>query len=164
MIKEIDGDLISLALENKFDVIAHGCNCKNMMGAGIALQMTKTFKADLLDDTYLEEMLKVDTAFNDIEKLGNIVSFIPYHEKYFSNVPKDLIVVNAYTQYYPGKNLDISALILCLRKMNKLFKGKHIGLPRIGCGIAGGDWTVVKQIIINTLVDCEVTIVNFKKE
>lgn len=26
--QEIDGDLIQLALEGNFDVIAHGCNCK----------------------------------------------------------------------------------------------------------------------------------------
>jgi O-acetyl-ADP-ribose deacetylase (regulator of RNase III) len=32
-ISYIDGDLIKLAKEGKFDVIAHGCNCHSTMGA-----------------------------------------------------------------------------------------------------------------------------------
>jgi hypothetical protein len=32
--------------------------------------------------------------------------------------------------------LDYEALALCLRKINHTFKGKHVGLPQIGCGIA----------------------------
>lgn len=43
MYKEIKGDLIKLALEGEFDVIAHGCNCFCTMGAGIAVAMKNTF-------------------------------------------------------------------------------------------------------------------------
>ena len=31
--------------------------------------------------------------------------------------------------------------------MNYIFKGKHIGLPQIGCHLAGGSWDIVKEII-----------------
>ena len=34
--KTITGDLIKLAQDGVFDVIIHGCNCQNTMGAGIA--------------------------------------------------------------------------------------------------------------------------------
>ena len=34
--KEIEGNLISLALAGNFDVIAHGCNCFCTMQSGIA--------------------------------------------------------------------------------------------------------------------------------
>ena len=34
--RTVTGDLITLALEGEFDVIIHGCNCYNTMGAGIA--------------------------------------------------------------------------------------------------------------------------------
>jgi len=44
--QEIEGDLIVLAKEGKFDVIAHGCNCQCIMGAGLAPQMAKAFGAD----------------------------------------------------------------------------------------------------------------------
>ena len=92
-----------------------------------------------------------------INKLGQI---------YFRSIPLDdgqVTVVNAYTQYKPGANLDYSALELCLTKINHTFSGQHIGLPKIGAGIAGGDWNFIKTIIQTTLVDCSVTIVNFKK-
>jgi hypothetical protein len=41
--------------------------------------------------------------------------------------------------------LDYEALTLCMRKINYTFTGKHIGLPMIGCGLAGGDWNIVKK-------------------
>lgn len=47
----IKGDLIKLALDGRFDVIVHGCNCQCAMGAGIAKSIKETFpeayKADL---------------------------------------------------------------------------------------------------------------------
>ena len=46
-----------------------------------------------------------------------------------------------------------------MRKMNHVFKGKHIGLPQIGAGLAGGDWNRIKNIIQTELTDCKVTVV-----
>ena len=82
-----------------------------------------------------------------------------------------IVVINAYTQYWHGRNkpdhvnipLDYDALRLCMRKINHNFKGLHIGLPKIGCGLAGGDWSTVSKIIEEELFDMEVTIVNYKK-
>jgi O-acetyl-ADP-ribose deacetylase (regulator of RNase III) len=48
-----------------------------------------------------------------------------------------------------------------MRKMNTIFKGLHIGLPQIGAGLAGGDWNRIKEIIIQELIDCRVTVVIF---
>ena len=79
----------------------------------------------------------------------------------------ELTVVNAYTQVYPRadlKPLDYEALTLCMRKMNVIFKGKHIGLPRIGAGLARGDWDKVKTIIQHELADCDVTVVIYKND
>ena len=42
--KEIQGDLIKLAIAGEFNVIAHGCNCMQNMGAGIAKQIAKKFQ------------------------------------------------------------------------------------------------------------------------
>ena len=146
--QEIKGNLITLATEGKFDVIAHGCNCFTTMGAGIALQMNQAFNALLHDITYDLNVSK------PVEKLGNIDWFKGTVSKY-----KSLTVINAYTQYVPGPNLDYEALILCMRKINNIFFNRHIGLPQIGCGIAGGDWEKVKEIIKRELTDCKVTIV-----
>ena len=83
-----------------------------------------------------------------------------------------LKVVNAYTQYRYGKNhhdgvskpVDYDAIRLCMRKMNHEFKGQRIGLPKIGAGLAGGDWSKILGIIEEEMVDCRVTIINYKKD
>ena len=41
--KTIKGDLIKLALDGRFDVIIHGCNCYCTMGAGIAKAIKNIF-------------------------------------------------------------------------------------------------------------------------
>ena len=154
MYNEIKGDLIDLALKGKFDVIAHGCNCFNKQKSGIAKQMSKVFDTDAFE-------LETD-YYGDINKLGQL----EYEDK-----GNDLTVVNCYTQYKYGKNhkdgdtnpRDYDAITLCMRKINHLFKGKHIGLPKIGCGLAGGDWNIVKKIIEHELKDCDVTVVIYKK-
>jgi O-acetyl-ADP-ribose deacetylase (regulator of RNase III) len=46
-----------------------------------------------------------------------------------------------------------------MRKINHVFKDNHIGLPQIGCGLAGGDWEIVKKIIQDEFADCNVTVV-----
>lgn len=186
---EVNGNLITLGLSGAFDVIAHGCNCKSVMGAGIAPQMANAFGADKFE---------VELWGETIEKLGNIdFQIFVLGENAIWNLDDcdnkgkepELIVVNAYTQDGFGSNhkdgskapLDYEALTLCMRKMNKVFKGKHIGLPKIGCGLAGGIWDVneldmdntdfdfnntcfrdVKTIIQEELKDCDVTIVIYE--
>ncbi len=150
MVKEIEGDLIELTLANTFNVIVHGCNCFCIQGKGIALQMRNTF------DTHKYPLERIEEKGN-INKLGLIDCRLYYKGDCCVQV------VNAYTQYEPGKNLDYEALTLCLRKINHEFRGHHIGLPRIGCGIAGGNWVAVKKIIEKELIDCDVTIINYVK-
>lgn len=157
---EVKGNLIILAMQGNFDAIAHGCNCFNIMGAGLAPQMDNAFGCNNSTRYTLEHpQLK-----GNPDKLGRVqhnhwnwVEDRPV--KIDDDLSEYLIVVNAYTQYYPGSNLDYEAFTLCLRKLNILLKGKHIGLPQIGCGIAGGDWEKVKEIIKTELKDCNVTVV-----
>jgi len=153
--QETDGDLIKLAKEGMFDVIAHGCNCHSTMGAGIAPQMARAFGCD---------RFVMERIGSDVNKLGNIdyQTFVLGENTIWSlddgknnrNEP-ELTVVNAYTQFNYGRNhsdgdakpLSYEALTLCMKKINIVFAGKHIGLPRIGAGLAGGDWERIKYII-----------------
>jgi O-acetyl-ADP-ribose deacetylase (regulator of RNase III) len=167
---EVEGDLIKLALQAKFDVIAHGCNCLSNMGAGLAPHMAIIFGCD---------RFPMENQGANINKLGCIDyrTFILgkggiWDANLDENVHNDptLIVVNAYTQHRYGRNhadgdkkpLDYEALTLCMRKMNTVFSGKHIGLPKIGAGLAGGDWNKIKNIIKTELKDCKVTVVILK--
>lgn len=146
--KEIDGDLIKLAKEGNFDYIAHGCNCFCTMGAGIAKQIKEQFP--------IAYTMDLATKKGDIKKLGNYTTTADHYA---------FTIINAYTQYRYGtekRQLDYEALTLILRKINYEYPGKTIGLPKIGCNLAGGDWNIVKQIIEKELKDMDVTIVYYK--
>ncbi len=166
--KEIQGDLIKLAKQGNFDIIAQGCNCQNTMGKGIAVGMKESFSCD----KFPLEQRKYRGNYN---KLGQIDFEVVHRTKgtilqsiediiLLENFnPEDsIVVVNCYIQFNLGKNLDYLALNLCLRKINFEFKGRHIGLPHIGCGIGGGNFKFVKAIIKKELKDMDVTIVKFK--
>lgn len=157
MYKEINGDLIELALVGEFDVIAHGCNCFCAMNSGIALRMKQVFNCDVFPLEHIDQKGKIN-------KLGQIDWMV----KPINNLsnPRPLFIVNAYTQFRWDRFLkpfDYEAFLLCMRKINHTFQGKHIGLPKIGAGLAGGDWEIIKQIIIKELKDCDVTVVIYNK-
>jgi O-acetyl-ADP-ribose deacetylase (regulator of RNase III) len=162
---EVKGDLIKMAQRAKFDVIAHGCNCFCQMGAGIAPQMAKAFSCNDASKYHGESTSYPDLR-GDMSKLGTIETYAWFVFDEEGN-RRRLDVVNAYTQYKYGRNhkdgdknpVDYAAIEMCMKKMNYRFKGKHIGLPKIGAGLAGGDWERIKGIIQRELKDCEVTIV-----
>jgi O-acetyl-ADP-ribose deacetylase (regulator of RNase III) len=169
--QEIEGDLIEYAKKGTFDVIAHGCNCLSTMGAGLAPQMAKAFGCDKFEmETWGPNIEKLGCIDYETVVLGENSIWSLSEYKNNRNEP-ELTVVNAYTQYYYGRNhedgvmrpIDYEALTLCLRKMNVVFKGKKIGLPMIGAGLAGGDWDHIKYLIQKELRDCQVTIVIYKK-
>jgi O-acetyl-ADP-ribose deacetylase (regulator of RNase III) len=132
------------------------------MGAGIAPQMAGAFGCDKFP-------MEGQQHRGDYNKLGQIDWKVNTYTG--ENGKFDLAVVNSYTQYGFGLNheggtarpLDYDALRLCMRKINHQFKGRHVGLPLIGCGLAGGDEKTVKSLIKEELKDCKVTIVHLKK-
>jgi len=147
MIKYIDGDLVKEA--ELFDVIAHCCNCFCTMGSGIAPQIKAKFP-----DAYAADC---ETVRGDESKLGTIS---------FSDDTTP-IVVNLYGQYgFDGRrhgqmDLDYIALRSALRAMKEQFSGLLFGMPKIGAGLAGGDWDVIEKIIEDELEGERVIIVNY---
>ena len=134
------GDLLKEA--SNYHAVIHGCNCHNTMGGGIAFGVAKMYpKAARVDKK---------TKHGDINKLGNIKVV---------KINKKVRIVNAYTQFVPGADVYYSAIHLCLKKINDRFKGKKVALPMIGAGIAGGDFLIIRKMIIDELKDCYVTII-----
>lgn len=141
--RTIKGDLVKLAASGDFNVIVHGCNCFNTMGAGVALQIANRFP----------EARKVDamTAYGDPRKLGGYT---------LASVRGDhsdaLLIVNGYTQYgtasspeecvvdYDAIRQVFSTVVYNLACMNQHMR---IGIPMIGAGLAGGDWDIISSII-----------------
>jgi len=156
--KVIEGDLLELAEENKFDVIIHGCNCFNKMRSGIANQIRKKYPEAEETDSI--------TKKGDINKLGKF-SLIRTSDKGGKRV-----VINAYTQYKWWDKIstkptlvDYDAVRMVFREVYNMYGGTciKIGYPKIGAGLAGGDWDIISKIIDEELGDMDHTLVEYKK-
>ena len=150
-VKMVHGDLIEKAQRGEFDVIVHGCNCFCTMGAGIAKRIKTIFPAAYEADK--------KTGRGDKEKLGTCSYAV------IQTIQSEVVIVNAYTQYqYGGKGqrVDYHAIKMCMSWVSKHFSGKRIGLPKIGAGLAGGDWTTILQIIAKEFNGEDVTVVLLK--
>ena len=148
--KKIKGNLIELALTGKFELIVHGCNCMCTMGAGIAKQIKQEFPEAYAADC--------KTIKADRQKLGTISYAIIQR----NNI--DLTVVNAYTQFnWRGKGVLVNydAVRSAFKTIKKQFSGKAIAYPKIGAGLARGDWNIINQIIDRELQNENHTFVEF---
>jgi hypothetical protein len=80
------------------------------------------------------------TAKGDHMKLGNWTEFDQ----------GTFIIINAYTQYNMSQGTDVfeyTAFQLILEKLTFMYGNKRIGLPYIGCGLAGGDQETILDMI-----------------
>lgn len=142
--KTTKGDLIQLVGQGSFDVIIHGCNCFHAMGARIAKAIKNEFPQAYQAD--------LNTPKGSKAKLGDYSV-----AKITLESGKPLWVINAYTQYRYGRgkvHFDYDALQRVFEKIKRDFSTLKIGYPLIGCGLAGGDWNKVKEII-NTALEGE---------
>lgn len=150
--KEVDGDLVKMFNDGEFDVIIHGCNCFHTMGAGIAKQIE-----DKYPEAAFYDMMYSDEA--SLEKLSNHTIALTMRSS------GDIgTIVNLYTQFHPGPDLKMSALDLGFYKLShRLEKTVKIGIPKIGAGLAGGNWDEIEPIIAKHMKFHDITVVNYKK-
>lgn len=142
------GDLIKLALDGKFDVIIHGCNCFCKMAAGIAKTIQEEFP-----EAYAADMV---TNKGDRNKLGD------FSYATVSRGDHEITIINGYTQFhYQGDEVlvDYDALKRVFAKVKQQFPGKRICYPKIGAGLAGGDWDRIRMTINNELAGEDHTLV-----
>lgn len=144
MVTHKNGDLLT----SDCNVICHQVNCQGVMGSGIA----KTIR-DRYPRVYQQFVRRHQQQGS---RLGDID--IIYQE----DGTRKFYVINLYSQdkYLPRGvcHTDYDAFKECLRKLKDEITsyGEHcipkmkfkIGFPdHIGCGLAGGDWNIVKGII-----------------
>lgn len=149
--KTVKGDLLKLGIEGRFDVIVHGANCQCAMGAGIA----KTIR-EVLPEAYEADL---ETPKGDRSKLGTI-SFVQVFRE-----GRPLWIVNAYTQFHyrgAGVRVDYDAVRSAMRLVKQRFAGKRIGYPKIGAGLARGDWSQLSRIISEELDGEDHTLVEYE--
>ena len=139
------GDLIQKADQGEFQIIVHGCNCFNVMGAGIAAAIAKRApQAPKADHT---------TFKGDRRKLGTYTKSV-VSDIYAKSV---YTIINAYTQYTfwdVDDMLDYGAVHRVFTQLKQDFDSNTsggeipaIGIPLIGAGLACGDWNRIEKII-----------------
>lgn len=149
------GCLIAALKNREVAAIAHQANCFCTMKSGIA---------PLIADAW-PQVREVDklTNYGDKDKMGNYSLVI---------VPEGF-VFNIYGQYHwnrrnPGYGTSYEHLGLGFSRVADFMvnhKIQTLGLPRIGCGLAGGDWGIVEHLIKHHFAhtDIEVTVYELEK-
>lgn len=154
--KYVEGNLLDMAEQGKFDIIIQGCNCYCTMGSGIAKQIKDRYPKAFLVDQMTEK--------GDLSKLGKLTqAYVNGHYlqqiapnvRGLKKVNYSFTVINAYTQggFNPReKPVDYNAIKNVFKQIKLLYDVNpqaplRIGIPQIGAGLAGGDWKVIEEII-----------------
>lgn len=133
-------------------VLAHGCNCVGGFGSGIA---------KLMDMNYPETKKHYYKKFyGEGWKLGDIQ---------IVEIPNQKYVINCATQYkYAPRNVchaDYPAIKETMEKVYHFVKQNNytVAIPKIGAGLAGGDWTIIEKIINEVFVDYDIVVYVYDK-
>ena len=156
--KTIRGNIIDLAEDGVINVLVQGCNCMVMQGKGLALEIKERYP----------EAYQADVKYGrkgDITKLGEFSWVLVENVK----VPgKRFVIVNAYTQYdwkpqLSGKpNADVPAISRVFKSIAETFPNARIGFPKIGAGLARGDWGEILPAIEDALEDSDYTYIEYQ--
>lgn len=131
MIEEVTGDLLASGLP----ALAHGCNCRGVMGAGIAVQFAARWPA--MEREYARQCEEGKFRPGDV---------MTWH----ASPRNGTWVFNLATQDNPGPCASLEAIAASVTKMLGIARLLHVyrvGLPRIGCGIGGLKWGDVKDVL-----------------
>ena len=132
----LNGDALRPRGDGK-KIICHICNNKGKWGAGFVLALSKRWSEP--------EALYRDVNVQDLN-LGNVQ---------FVEVEPGLLVANMIAQHGTGPDengrapIRYGALRVALATVNdQAYRiGATLHMPRIGCGLAGGNWEDVENII-----------------
>jgi O-acetyl-ADP-ribose deacetylase (regulator of RNase III) len=115
------------------DALAHGVNCKGVMGAGIAKEFARRW-SDILPP-YREFCQGAS---------------VPLGAAWLYIAGDGTLIFNLTTQRRPGPDAKLRWVAQAVGNMleqAELTGVKRIGMPRIGCGIGGLEWVEVRMIV-----------------
>lgn len=128
------------------DVIAHGCNCVGGFGSGVAGQIAKKWPD--VRNAYLRQ-------HNSHGWDLGFVQFIDIGSK---------IIANCATQdeYMPRgvRHADYKAIETAMTRVRDYAEHNSfsIAIPKIGAGLAGGDWKVIEDILEEVFDEYDITV------
>lgn len=127
-------------------IIAHGCNCRGGFGSGVAGQIARLFP--LARKSYIYKFRKEGWTLGEVQ----LVELHP-----------DRIIANMATQDTfggPGVHVDYEAVYDCFNTLLCFAQEANmdVAIPKIGAGLAGGDWAIIETIIRDLLVNYRVNV------
>ena len=158
IVNEIAGYFIREIETGKYDIAGHGCNCQNRMNTGIAplvkARWPGAFEAD-----------SVTAHLFDNDMLGSMSSYW--------DVALQTSIVNLYTQdtdrFREAGERDVSydGLADAFEDLNSghgLVKNSTMLIPKIGAGLGGGDWEIIRAIINRVTPNLDITVIHWNGE
>lgn len=147
MIKEVKGDLLQ-ATEN---IIGHQVNCQGVMGLGLAAKIRSKYPI-------------VFERYKQLVNMHNSNKEILLGTTQIIKVDENKYVANLFGQFNYGRDqrhTSYEHLFQALETLKQKVKKNNltVALPYgLGCGLAGGDWNIVWNLINKAFEDYEVTI------
>lgn len=135
---------------NKKKMILHICNDVGGWGAGFVVAISKKWK----------EPEQAYRLWHQSSKSSKSPAYNTFHLGMVQaiKVKENIQVCNMIGQHGVGQNttpIRYEAVEDCLNKVAESIGTKEISvhMPRIGCGLAGGKWDLIEEIIIKTLIN-----------
>jgi len=129
------------------DIIAHGVNCMGAFGAGVAYFVDRYYPK--ARDYYFDKLEEEGW------KPGDVQMVLQIDGKYIANCATQ-------DRYLPRgvRHADYDAIRTCMDKVKRFAKDKglSIAIPKIGAGLAGGDWNVIESILKEVFTDYDATV------
>ena len=141
-IQVLEGDLFDTTAK----YICHQVNCKGKMGSGVAKQIRERYP-----EAYHSYRRRCEIFRNH----GQTVNMLGQVLQVATNDGR--VICNLFAQNDYGYNgacyTDYDAFHDCLMELRKCVPaGSAIAMPyRIGCGLGGGDWDIVRGFITGIL-------------
>jgi O-acetyl-ADP-ribose deacetylase (regulator of RNase III) len=137
----LTGDATEPIKTDGLRIIAHICNDKGGWGAGFVLALSKKWA-------------KPERVYRSCPVPNLILGDVQYIRVADDIMVSNMIAQHGYRYDDNGKPpIRYSALTDTLRKINKVAVEHKatIHMPRIGAGLAGGDWNVIEQLILENV-------------
>lgn len=144
-IRYVKGDLVEALLKREVDYIAHQCNCFNTMGSGIAKQIKEKIPEAYIIDSYTPK--GSNAKLGKFTLGGNVFNL--YGQYNYGNDG------SVYTNYEALRS-SFKSMLGYLKNIGKI--NVTIGIPKLGSGLAGGDWDVIYGIIYDEVMGSELNL------
>lgn len=142
---------IETEAENR--LIVHCCNTLGAWGAGFVIPLAKRYPN--ARSSYFNYIHKGNVSLGDVDEVkvtDNIYVENLMGQKFLGKGPNGEIPCD-YNAIETGFLNIISKWFSYDSTIRKNKQNFSIHMPRIGCGLAGGDWKIIENIIQRTFVD-----------